>query len=130
MTEQEILVKRIQSVLSPDLLNKEWLKKQTHPLSGHCYVASEALWYLLEDNSEWKPMMASCYDEGEKITHWWLENKITGEILDPTKEQYENESPPYLVGKGCGFLTKTPSKRAKIVIDRINKIYDRIPIYY
>ncbi|AXQ68317.1 hypothetical protein HOT99_gp300 [Caulobacter phage CcrBL10] len=52
-------------------------------------------------------------------THWWLAN-AAGQRLDPTAEQYliEGCEPPYAAGRPCGFLTKQPSKRAAVVIDR------------
>lgn len=116
------LIKKIQSSLSNELLKGRW-KNQSHPLEGHCYIATEALYHLL-GNQEWKPMCASYIDEKGKATHWWLINKMTGDILDPTKEQYYPDIPPYHLGKGVGFLTKNPSKRAKIVIDRVKKIIE------
>jgi hypothetical protein len=41
---------------------------------------------------------------GERATHWWLRGP-NGEIIDPTADQYYafNETPPYSLGKGCGF---------------------------
>lgn len=66
-------------------------------------------------------MCASYIDEGGKATHWWLQNKITNVIVDPTKEQYLPDKPPYHLGRGSGFLTKKPSKRAQIVINRVNE---------
>ena len=111
------LIKKIQKVLTPDLLVGRW-KRQSNPLEGHCYVAAEALWHLL-GKKDWKPICASYKDEGGKATHWWLVNRHTGEIADPTKEQYLPDQPPYHLGKGSGFLTKHPSRRAQIVIDRV-----------
>lgn len=116
------LIKQIHSVLTPDLLSKRW-KNQSHPLEGHCYVAAEALWHLLK-KSNWTPFCASYIDEnGQKATHWWIKNKKTNKIKDPTKEQYYPDNPPYHLGKPCGFLTNFPSKRAKTVIDRIKRLY-------
>lgn len=106
------LITDIQGFLTPDLLSEKW-KCQKHPLQGHCYVASEALYYLLPDRENYVPMVAS-YEGG---THWWLKNRKTGEILDVTAEQFD--VPPYHLGRGCGFLTKVPSKRTKILLERI-----------
>ena len=112
------LIKKVQRGLSPDLLKGRW-KVQTHPLEGHCYIATEALFHILPDKENWKPMVASYNDEGGKATHWWLVNRTTGKILDPTREQYGDKIPPYHLGKGTGFLTKLPSKRAQIIISNI-----------
>lgn len=113
------LIKLVQNALTPELLSKEW-KNQSSPLEGHCYVAAEALYYLLKDKS-WKPMVASYRENNRKATHWWLEHRLSGEIADPTKEQYLPGNPPYEIGRGSGFLTKQPSKRARTVIERVRK---------
>lgn len=113
----DVIIAKVQRALSPDLLSGRW-KVQTHPLEGHCYIAAEALWHLLGPD-EWRPFCASYKDEGGKATHWWLEHRITGERADPTREQYEPDEPPYHIGKPMRFLTKAPSKRARIVIDRV-----------
>lgn len=110
-------IRKVQAALSPDLLVGRWTE-QTHPLEGHCYVATEALLHLLGPG-DWKPMVASYVDSGGKATHWWLVNKVTGKRADPTREQYLPEKPPYHLGRGTGFLTKKPSRRAQIVLDRI-----------
>jgi len=110
-------IRLVQQNLTPDLLQGRW-KQQTHPLEGHCYIAAEALWHLL-GKTEWRSVCASYIDEGGKATHWWLVHKITGEIADPTKEQYLPEQPPYHLGKNCAFLTQQPSKRAQKVLNRI-----------
>lgn len=113
------LVKEVQANLSPELLKPKW-KNQRHSLEGYCYVAAEVMWHLL-GTEDWKPCMASYEDDRGKTSHWWLENKKTGLIVDPTKEQFTElgKEPPYKIGKGCGFLTQRPSKRANKVLDRI-----------
>jgi len=107
----------IQNSLSPDLLVGRW-KKQVKKLDGHCYIAAEALWHLL-GRVDYFPYFAVYKDEGGRATHWWLVNKHTKKIVDPTKEQYLPDDPPYHLGKRGGFLTKLPSKRAKLVISRV-----------
>ena len=71
---------------------------------GNCYAASEALWYIL--GAEWKPMVMRVRGG----THWFLKHK-TGIILDPSVLQF-SKTPDYSKARGCGFLTKRPSKRA------------------
>jgi len=53
-------------------------------------------------------------------THWWLKDGC-GKIIDITAAQYIDFGliPPYNNGVGRGFLTKLPSKRTQIVIDRV-----------
>lgn len=128
---RQALIRQVQAALTPDLLRGRW-KAQSCPLEGHCYVAAESLWYLLGCD-DWKPMCASYVDEGGKATHWWLVHRQTDAIADPTAEQYLPEQPPYHLGKGSGFLTKKPSKRAQVVLTRVasatgnnekNRIYE------
>ena len=117
------LIKRIKSSLTKDLLNAKWSAKSTGGLSGHCYVAAEALWHLLGGREAgWTPHVLNHHlwpeglDPGE--THWFLRNGQR--IADPTAEQFDGKI-AYDRGKPCGFLTKLPSKRARIVLERVNE---------
>jgi len=49
-------------------------------------------------------------------THWFL--RRYDKVIDPTVRQFKR-TPLYSRGHGCGFLTRQPSKRAQIIIDRI-----------
>jgi hypothetical protein len=114
------LVRAIQVVLTPDLLKPSFreLAKGKHSTCGHCYAASEALYHLLGGKAKgFKPVRAK--DE-DGITHWWVESP-TGEILDPTAEQYTSvgKVPPYAQGRPAGFLTRGPSKRAREIMRRL-----------
>tara|TARA_A100001201_G_scaffold103047_1_gene88390 strand:- start:5520 stop:14852 length:9333 start_codon:yes stop_codon:yes gene_type:complete len=94
-----------------------------NPKFGHCYVAAESLWHLLgAKESKYKPQRLSFEVNGEKYTHWYLKND-RGEIVDPTAEQFKvmDIRIPYELGVGNGFLTKEPSKRSQIVINRVNE---------
>lgn len=106
------------SVLSDDLLRKPWVSMENKtPVTGHCYVACEAMHYCLGGKkSDWVPH----FIRHEGMPHWFLKNLKTGEIIDPTVSQFK-KTPPYEEGKGKGFMTKKPSKRAQIVIERMNK---------
>lgn len=113
----------VQAVLTPDLLREPYRSEYTptNPTAGHCYIAAEALWHLLGGPaSGYKPMTARDPDGG---THWWLQD-AQGEPLDPTAAQYLTDGlqPPYHLGRGCGFLTRQPSKRAAIVIARVHAL--------
>jgi len=121
------LIKRIQSVLTPDLLKGIWAKQFENPMAGHCYVATEALYWILGGpDGDFVPYVLSHktfpegLDEGE--THWFLKNKKTGEILDPTAEQFEGVPILYDKGISNGMMSypKGGSKRAKEIIKRIN----------
>lgn len=88
---------------------------------GHCYVATEAMYYLLGD----KETIGLCRGRGENgIVHWWLVNKKTNEIHDATVDQYPSKGlvPPYHNGKRLGFLTNVPSKRCQVVLERVGRI--------
>jgi phage gpG-like protein len=122
---EQSLIKKIQSVLTKDLLIPEWAKKleqgKHHPFAGHCYAASEALYHLLGGKEKgYKPMRGKGLNNE---THWWIVDK-DGNKLDPTAEQFYfvGLKPPYEAGKGSGFLTKNPSKRAQEIIKRITNI--------
>lgn len=118
------LIKAIHKSLTPELLNKRWRNQADKFCTGHCYTGAEALYHLLGGKSANLEVYVASYtsDEG-KCTHWWLRTS-KGKILDPTKIQYTayGEQPPYHLGRKCGFLTKKPSKRAQIVIDRVQSL--------
>lgn len=111
----------IQKVLTPDLLKPEYVKdNEGNPMYGHCYAATEALYYLLGGRkSGWHPCRGK---DAEGVTHWWLRN-AGGKILDPTAEQYESvgKKPPYGEGRRGPFLTQQPSKRANEIISRVER---------
>jgi hypothetical protein len=74
---------------------------------GNCYIVCEALYHLLGGKKAgWKP----CHLKHEGDTHWYLKHS-SGLMIDPTVSQFK-KSPNYSQGRGCGFLTKRPSKKA------------------
>lgn len=114
---------KVRRSLSPDLLSpayRPYYNPQLSPATGHCYVASEACYYLLgwDQDPNWKPMVAK-YPGGN---HWWLQHK-DGTIFDPTADQFDHApfDIPYHEGRGCGFLTKAPSKRAQELMRRVQQ---------
>jgi len=96
---QEVM-ELIRNNLTPDLLGGR--KKLLYPydiltnkMYGHCYHASQALFYLI-DTDKLVPMSGEDYRE-EK--HWWLQD---GEnVYDVTAEQYFSvgKEPPHDKGK-------------------------------
>lgn len=99
--------------LTNDLKSKKY-KNSKNKLAGYCYVASEALYHLSGGKAAGlKPMFIR--HEGEP--HWFLQHN-SGAIIDLTFEQFK-KLPPYNKAKGKGFLTKQPSKRAKILMKRV-----------
>lgn len=84
-------------------------------LRGNCYVTCEALWHLLGGmKSNWTPHVYR-FASGE--THWFLRHNVLHIVLDPTRKQFTKLSDwemknLYYEARGCGFLTKKPSRRA------------------
>ena len=84
------------------------------PQVGNCYVTSEALYHLLGGKKAgWKPMRIRIHD----VTHWFLKHN-SGMILDATVAQFAI-LPDYTQARGCGFLTKKPSKRARALMQKM-----------
>lgn len=79
-------------------------------LRGNCYVTSEALYHLLGGKAAgYKPMCVAT----ETDNHWFLKHE-SGSIIDATVQQFcFGKRPDYSKARGCGFLTKKPSKRAQ-----------------
>ncbi len=104
--------------LSPELVLPQFRKLQeNHPLGGHCYVASEAIYYLL-GGRESGYMPASVTHEGVK--HFYLKHRETGSTLDLTSGQFRTP-PDYKQGRGSAYRQSEPSKRAAIVIARVRE---------
>jgi len=109
-----LILLAIRDVLTPDLLKPEWRRRRKpgDPRSkGHCYAACEALWHLTGKKLKPKMMRLSA-----DVTHWWLESGDM--IFDPTWDQFK-KAVPYEKGRGCGFLTEKPSRRAAEIIRRV-----------
>ena len=118
MIDFQELISVIQDNLTPDLLKPEYREiNKSNPMYGHCYVATETLYHLLNEDT-FKPHYGK---DSNGVTHWWLENH-TGNKLDVTADQYLSQgmNPPYSVGRRGAFLTKKPSKRSRVLIDRIS----------
>ena len=108
---------------------------------GNCYVTCEALYHLLGGpKSGWRPMVMR--HEGD--THWFLAKRVIPPggkgrgiqtaavnmplliVLDPTFRQFKT-APDYQKARGCGFLTKKPSKRARELAARMLWQYPERP---
>lgn len=85
-----------------------------HPLAGHCYVASEAYFHLTGGYDRWYV----CRVSHEGTTHWFLEDRETGEIVDLTAEQFSTPV-PYDERTRTGFMTTDPSERTQTVLDAL-----------
>ncbi len=79
------------TILTKELLKKEWkekIKEDSHFTSGHCYAASEAIYYLFGRNSFLVPQVIKL-ENGD--THWFLKNKFSNQIYDPTEQQFREK---------------------------------------
>tara|TARA_Y100001963_G_scaffold53185_1_gene74517 strand:+ start:83 stop:1372 length:1290 start_codon:yes stop_codon:yes gene_type:complete len=105
------ILKRISDNLSDDLLKKEYKNiPDKNKFTGHCYVASECYYHLCPDKLD------VYHIKHENSTHWFL--KDNDKIIDVTREQFKTPVPYNNAVKGF-FLTKKPSKRARILINRV-----------
>lgn len=76
-------------------------------MGGYCYVASEALYYLLGGSAAGLTAKRAPCAGGE---HWWLEGP-DGKLIDATADQFEDAF-DYGNGAASEFLTPEPSPRA------------------
>lgn len=111
-------VAAIRAALTPELLKEPYrsrvLRGECSPLTGHCYVASEAYYHLHGGKAAGLKPMSIQHEGGP---HWWIRD-ASGRDIDLTAEQFTTPV-PYAQGVGKGFLTTVPSKRAQVVMDRV-----------
>jgi hypothetical protein len=86
---------------------------------GQCYAASEAAYHLLGGKAAgYTPVVARVEASNSPwATHWWLRGP-DGTIFDVTAGQFSYPF-PYSTGRGSGFLTKNPSKKAQEIINAV-----------
>lgn len=114
------MIAKIQQALTSDLLKQPYraqVEAGANPLTGHCYVASEALYHLCGGEESG---LVPCSVRHEGTVHWYLRTWGTNEVIDPTAAQFSTPV-PYDQGRGRGFLTKQPSKRAQTVMERYRR---------
>lgn len=100
---------------------------------GNCYVTCEALYHLLGGK---KAGLVPCILKINGETHWYLEKRVLitrspkiyyRTIIDPTVKQFwPKRKLDYSKGRGCGFLTKKPSKRAQELMQKMVWQGDRV----
>jgi len=113
---------QIRSNLTPELLKPQYrIENSINPMFGHCYVASEVLYHMIKDSGNYS---ACCARDERGVVHWWIVDNETSKIYDTTSDQYYSRGlvPPYSNGKKTGFLTKDPSKRALIVMQKMKGV--------
>lgn len=81
---------------------------------GNCYAASEALYHLLGGKEAgWTPMVIPMSPHN----HWILKH-CSGIIIDVTVSQFD-KPPNYNEARGCGFLTREPSRKARELMEKL-----------
>lgn len=119
MTPLDALTRAVVESLTPDLLRPRYRALAGGPTAGHCYHAAEALHHLLGGRAAgWTPQVHR--DRADGVTHWWLRH-ADGRVADPTADQFVSQGlePPYALGRGCGFMTRRPSRPAQTILSRI-----------
>jgi hypothetical protein len=121
------IINAIKRNLNRELLRGQWENSVDDNLTGHCYIATEALYWLLgAKQSKYRPYVLShrncpeLLDKGE--THWFLMNPDDKtDILDPTVEQFGGEKIPYekAVANGMMNYPAGGSRRARIIINGV-----------
>ena len=107
-----------------DELRKPQYRSNPNPFAGHCFVASNALFHLIDGNKTgWEMRVIHREHLKDEDTHWFLQHKKTGNILDPTADQFEGDDIPYEKAVGCGTSQNSdnqghPTQRAATVIGR------------
>jgi len=114
--------RKIRDNLTTDLLTKKYREENaTNPMYGHCYHATQAMFYFL-DTDTLVPYRAKDW-RGED--HWWLTDKENGFILDVTSDQYYTigKEPPHDKGKPAkwyGFKGRV-HKRTMVLMQRVQE---------
>ena len=117
-----LVISKIRKNLTPDLLKGRWETSADDGVTGHCYVATEALFWIVGKDMGYKPHVighAECPEllaDGE--THWFLMKDQV--VLDVTADQFKGRI-PYERGKPNGMMNHPEggSKRAQVLIKKI-----------
>lgn len=129
-TEVTRVVTAIRAHLGPHVLRPDWRKRRPDAAVaswGCCYVAAEAAYHALGGEAAGLKVM---HVNHEGAPHWYLVDLTRREVksprgaacrierpvvIDPTADQFGTPV-PYAKGKGKGFLTLQPSKRAQALL--------------
>jgi hypothetical protein len=99
---------------------------------GNCYVTCEALYHLLggrasgyvphtvrhEGSVHWYLVLRTAVTTSSTYHDGYAETSMVDRVVDPTASQFKT-TPDYSRGRGRGFLTKRPSKRARALMRRL-----------
>ena len=91
--------------------------EQEYPSSvPECYTASETYYHLAGGKKAGLTPMRILH---EGTRHWYLRT-ADWEFIDLTSAQFTTPV-PYEQGRGCGFLTRSPSRKAEKLIGKTRK---------
>lgn len=114
------LMRAVVTSLSDDLLAPSYRRQPGDPkVKGHCFVATEACYHFFAKRAGYVPNVVRLSDKPGD-THWWLRHPDTRAIIDPTRAQVV-DSFDYDLGRGKGYRTRGPSKRAKLLLTRAKR---------
>lgn len=108
----------IRNHLTPELLGANFRDRPESPFYGHCFHASIALYQVLGGKEQGYAVWKGVDCTG--VSHYWLTSP-SGEIIDPTAEQYTNFGIPlpYASGRRTGF--RVP-RAARHLVQSIPKV--------
>jgi hypothetical protein len=112
------LIRDIQHALSVDLLAQAYrgfAEPTDHYVRGHCYIATEAFYYLFGKREGYRPHFVST---GKGVTHWWLQHPTLGSVADPTAQQV-TEDFDYSIGQRKWFRNPSPNRRTRELMRRV-----------
>lgn len=112
------LINAIKRALTPELLKAKYVEPDGcgHPLAGHCYVASEAYYHIVGKEQGYSPYQMKV----DGVSHWWLQQGCS--VVDITAKQFDHKiNYHHETRRRRAFLTVQPSRRAQVVIDRVQE---------
>jgi len=126
----DILIFDIQRQLTPDLLNGIYKTDSDNPLRGHCYVATETIYWILRDKpnyKSYKPYVLTHKEWPTHLkpgeTHWYLMSSNL-DVIDATAQQFnvDIDDIPHWKGKPNGMMNHPigGSKRSRILRSRLS----------
>lgn len=116
-TNLELVSKVIINNLTPDLLPKKWVERNSsNPMFGHCHTASACLQKIFGSKNI---KLYRALDE-EDIWHWWAVDK-EGKLIDLTSDQYYfmERTPPYETGEKSSMLGFSYRTRVLQLLDKV-----------
>ena len=116
-TNLDLVSKVIINNLTPDLLPKKWVERNSsNPMFGHCHNASACLQKIFGSKNI---KLYRALDE-EDVWHWWEVDK-EGKLIDLTADQYYSmeRTPPYETGEKSSMLGFGYRTRVLQLLDKV-----------